>query len=205
PGGEMHIVIGTLALNLQLINETVFVAIIISAIISTLTLGPALSFMIRRIVPQRTVQIPSQAAIEIPTRPKFEVLQFLSEHAAQLFGVNPDTVYDLAKNREDGMSTALENGIAIPHARIPDIQGYTVVFGRSQAGIDWNSPDGLPAKLIFLIVTPYDEMDSQLQIYRQLVRVLSKKDYRDAITNANTLESAVETLNDGLRLTAIAG
>lgn len=205
PGGEMHIVIGTLALNLQLINETVFVAIIVSAILSTLTLGPMLSFMIKRILPEKTVQIPSQAAIELTSKPKFEVLQNLCGQAARLIGVSPEIVFNLAKSREEGMSTGLEKGIAIPHARVPEMQGSAVIFGRSKSGIDWNSPDGIPAKLIFLIVTPFDEKDSQLQIYRQLVRVLSRKDYREGIVSASTIQGAVDTLNDSLRLAAIAG
>lgn len=205
PGGEMHIVIGTLALELQLINETVYVAIIVSAIVSTLTLGPALSLMLRRIVPLSTLQIPMEAAVELFLQPKYEALKNLSEHAAVISGVNPEQLFALAKNREDGMSTAIENGIAIPHARVGELQKPTVIFGRSLTGIEWNSPDGLTAKLIFLIVTPYDQTDTQLQIYRQLVSVLIKREYREMIIKAPTLKVAVDTLNEGLRLTAIAG
>ena len=75
PGGEMHIVVGTIALDLQLINEMVFVAIIVSAIVSTLTLGPALSLMIKRIVPSKTVQIPSEAVLEITDKSKLEAIK----------------------------------------------------------------------------------------------------------------------------------
>ncbi len=205
PGGEMHIVVGTIALDLQLINETVFVAIIVSAIISTLTLGPALSFVIKRIVPSKTVQIPPEAVLELTDRSKSEALKSLSKSAARILGISSDTIYQSTKNREDGMSTGMEMGIAIPHARFSDLKKSAVIFGRSKAGIDWNTPDGLPAKLIFLIVTPFDQADTQLQIYRQLVSVLFKKEYRETIIEATSIEMATETLNEGLRLTAIAG
>jgi Kef-type K+ transport system membrane component KefB/mannitol/fructose-specific phosphotransferase system IIA component (Ntr-type) len=205
PGGEMHIVIATLALELQLINETVFVAIFVSAIVSTLTLGPILTFIIKRVVPQRTVQIPLEAALDIVPEPKYTVLQNLCGRAAQVINLDPVVIYAYARGREEGMSTGLEKGIAIPHARVPEVKESAVIFGRSQAGIDWDSPDGLPAKLIFLIVTPYDQMDTQLQIYRQIVEVLSKDEYRNSIVNSPSLQSAVMMLNDGLQLTAIAG
>ena len=205
PGGEMHIVVGTIALDLQLINEMVFVAIIVSAIVSTLTLGPALSLMIKRIVPSKTVQIPPEAVLEITDKSKLEAIKSLSESAAKIVGISADAIYQRAKNREEGMSTGMEKCIAIPHARITDLKKSAVIFGRSKKGIEWNTPDGLPAKLIFLIVTPFDQADTQLQIYRQLVSVLLKKEYRETIIATSSIRRATETLNEGLRLTAIAG
>ena len=205
PGGEMHIVVGTIALDLQLINEMVFVAIIVSAIVSTLTLGPALSLMIKRIVPSKTVQIPPEAVLEIADKSKLEAIKSLSESAAKIVGISADAIYQRAKNREEGMSTGMEKCIAIPHARITDLKKSAVIFGRSKKGIEWNTPDGLPAKLIFLIVTPFDQADTQLQIYRQLVSVLLKKEYRETIIATSSIWRATETLNEGLRLTAIAG
>lgn len=205
PGGEMHIVIATLALELHLINEIVFEAIFVSAILSTITLGPILSFILKRVIPQRTVQIPLEAALDISQGPKYDVLQILCNKAAQLTGFDSVKIYEYARGREDSMSTGLENGVAIPHARVPDVHESVVIFGRSQGGIDWNSPDGLPAKLIFFILTPYDQMDTQLQIYRQLAGVLSKDEHRKLIVNSPSLQSAVLQLNDGLRVTAIAG
>ncbi len=204
PGGEMHIVIATLALELQLINETVFVAIFVSAIISTMALGPILSFILMRVVPERTVQISLEASLDIPPEPKYNVLKILCKRAAQITGFDHVKIYEYARNREDSMSTGIENGVAIPHARVPDVKDAVVIFGRSQIGIDWNSPDGLPAKLIFFILTPYDQMDTQLQIYRQIARVLTKDEHRKVIVNSPSLQNAVLQLNDGLRVTAIA-
>lgn len=205
PGGEVHIVIATLALEMHLINQTVFVAIFVSAIISTLTVGPILSYILKRVVPQRTVQIPIEAALEVPIEPKFTVLQILCERAAHITGFDSVKIYEYARGREDSMSTGLENSVAIPHARVPDVKESVVIFGRSQTGIDWNSPDGLPAKLIFFILTPSDQMDTQLQIYRQLSQVLAKDEHRRVIINSPSLRSAVLQLNNGLRVTAIAG
>lgn len=205
PGGEMHIVIGTLALNLNLINDTVFVAIIVSAILSTITLGPMLSFMIRRIIPKQAVQIPSNAAIEIKAIQKYEVLRILSGKASQIIGKDQQLIYDLVKNREEGMSTGLENGVAIPHARIPEMQIPAVLLGFSTQGVDWDSPDGIPAKLIFFILTPLDRNDTQLEIYRQLTNVLSKKENLNAIISAPSLQALVTILNENLRVSAIAG
>jgi mannitol/fructose-specific phosphotransferase system IIA component (Ntr-type) len=64
------------------------------------------------------------------------------------------------------MSTAIEEGIALPHARIPGLNEPIVVFGRSIAGFEWDSPDGKLTKIIFLILTPVEDDNIQLQILR---------------------------------------
>jgi mannitol/fructose-specific phosphotransferase system IIA component (Ntr-type) len=200
PGGEMHIVIGTLALQLQLINQTVFVAIIIAAVVSSITLGPWLTHIIKRIIPKETVQIPRDAAIEIVSNDKYSALKELCHTAVNVGGVNFEEIYAAARNREEGMSTGFERGIAIPHARIINLPKPVVVFGRSSVGIDWDSPDGIPAKLLFLIITSINQPDVQLHIYGQILRVLSREEETFSIMEAPNPGKAVDLLNEHLRI-----
>ena len=203
PGGEMHIVIGALALELSLINETVFVAIIVAAVISSVILGPWLALVIERIAPRETVKVPADAAFEISSVEKFDALREFSQKAAGILHLDPQEIFDIARNREEGMSTGLEKGLAFPHARIPNAPQSLVVFGRSREGIDWNTPDGLPARLIFFIITAPNEMDIQLRIYGQILRVLSIDEDREVLVKAPSIKSAVDILNDRLKVTAI--
>lgn len=200
PGGEMHIVIGTIALQLGLINETVYVAIIIAAIVSSITLGPWVTLIISHMIPKETLQIKLPDTLEITAQEKYTALRQLCEKAAHNGKLDSELVCEAARNREEGMSTGLEHGLAIPHARLPEATEPLVVFGRSEDGIDWNSPDGKPAQLIFFIVTPADETDVQLRIYRQLMRVLARPENRAALVDAPSLKGAVDLLNTQLRL-----
>ena len=203
PGGEMHIVVGTLALELQLVNETVFVAIIVAAVLSSITLGPWLSYIIKRTVPREALQIKREATIELVALEKFDALRELCTRAAQLAKRNPGEVYDAAQLREEGMSTGLEKGIAIPHARLEGISKPVIVFGRSIPGIDWNSADGVPAKIIFFILTDYEDADTQIGIYRQLLSVVSGEQIRNEILNAVSVERGVQMLNHNMKLSYI--
>lgn len=205
PGGEMHIVIATLALELQLISENIFVAIIVAAVLSSITLGPALFIILRRVIPATTVQISPHAAMELTSTEKYDALQELSIKAAHLQHLDPQEVYSVTYEREDGMSTALERGIAIPHARMESVRQPAVILGRSLRGIDWDATDGLPAKLVFFILTPADQSDKQLQIYSQLVGFLSVDKNRLALLETEHIAEAVAILNDRLRLKAITG
>lgn len=203
PGGEMHIVIGTLALELQLINQTVFVAIIIAAVLSSITLGPSLSIIIKRIMPTDTVQIPPAAAVELAATEKYAALRELCRTAATIGTMGYEQICEAARNREEGMSTGLERGIAIPHARLPECAGPLVVFGRSRAGIDWDSPDGVPARLVLLVVTAEERPEQQLRIYSQLVRVLEREENTLELIEAPDPLRAVESLNDHLRVASL--
>jgi hypothetical protein len=70
------------------------------------------------------------------------------------------------------MGTALEEGLAIPHARFERLDRPVVVFGRSEAGIeDWNSPDGKPTHFIFLALTARHS-DVQCKSWRLIVRTM---------------------------------
>ncbi len=75
PGGEMEIVVGTLALELELINETVFVAIVFSALISSVMVGPLVAWTIRRESSSSEATVPSDPAREAasPRPPAGEV------------------------------------------------------------------------------------------------------------------------------------
>ena len=77
----------------------------------------------------------------------------------------------------------MEEGVAVPHARLAALKRPVVIFGRSTAGIEWNSPDGKPARFIFLILTPETD-DVQVQLLAIIARTMSSKSTRDAIMQA---------------------
>jgi PTS system fructose-specific IIC component len=96
--------------------------------------------------------------------------------------------------REELMSTGIEGGIGIPHARSTGVTEPTVVFGRSSTGIDWGAADG-PAQLLFLIAVPEGAGDEHLQILASLSRALMKPEFRDTLLKATDPQVVVDTIN----------
>jgi PTS system fructose-specific IIC component len=96
--------------------------------------------------------------------------------------------------REKLLSTGIEGGIGIPHARSTGIDQPTVVFGRSTKGIDWGAADG-PAHLVFLIAVPEGAGDEHLQILASLSRALMKSDFRDTLLKATDAQVVADTIN----------
>jgi len=95
--------------------------------------------------------------------------------------------------REELLPTGIEGGIGIPHARSTGVAEPTVVFGRSDAGIDWGAADG-PAHLVFLIAVPEGAGDEHLQILASMSRALMKSDFRDTLLKATDPQVVVDTI-----------
>ncbi|MBD3246715.1 MAG: hypothetical protein GF333_06840 [Candidatus Omnitrophica bacterium] len=187
PGGAMEIVVGLLALEYNLITEPVFVAIVCGALLSSVLLGPWFSYSIRR---RKKVSIleyfsPRGVLAAFKSHERNGAIRELSELAAAQEGmVEAEYVYEAVIARENQMGTALEEGIAVPHARLPEFKRPLIVFGRAPDGIDWNSPDGKPAHFIFLILSSQDDYDSQVQILASLAKTMSEKSAREQILQA---------------------
>lgn len=187
PGGEMQIVVGMLALEYRVITETVFVAIIFGAVFTSVVLAPWMKVLLNRrkpgditryfhydgLAPDLQANVRDQAIAELG--------RLAAAHAPN---ISSDTIIELALQREEIQGTALDHGIAIPHARIDGLKEPVVAVGRSRIGIDWNAVDGKATELIFLILTPATGTDDQLRILRALAVAMRNQTNRDALRQA---------------------
>lgn len=182
-GGEMQIVVSMIALHAGLITQTVFVSIIFGTLASSISLGPLIAYALKIRKQISFLEFFSRENIiaEIETKDKDTALKELCLLGAAATNLAQNEVFELVKKREDEMSTGIEEGMAVPHARLKSIDKPVIIFGRSESGIEWNSPDGKPAKLIFLILTPLTNEDSQVQILRNIVRGLRNETSRNQV------------------------
>ena len=187
PGGAMEIVVGLLALEHNLITEPMFVAIVFGAVISSVILGPWFNYSIKKRKEISVLEFFSLSAIiyQLKHNERNKAIEELSELAANRDDMpEAESIYQAVVAREEEMGTGIEEGIAVPHARLADIKAPIVIFGRSTDGIDWNSPDGKSAHFIFLILTPQDDYESQLQILGVVARAFSQSIFRETLLKA---------------------
>jgi len=187
PGGAMEIVIGLLALEYNLITEPLFVAIVCGALISSVIFGPWISYSIRKRKKISVLEYFTSRGVigKFRDNEKNNAIRELGAIAAHQEDMpDAETIAAAVMRREQEMGTAMEEGIAVPHARLPIIKKPLVVFGRSLDGIEWNSPDGKPTRLVFLILTPEDENDTQVQILGAIARTMSEAPTRRMLLEA---------------------
>lgn len=100
-------------------------------------------------------------------------------------------------NREQESSTGIGMNIAVPHGKSNAVLKPRVVFGIKQEGIHWNSVDGTPAKLIFMIAIPAENKGNEhLKILQMLSRKLMDDEFRDRLLQVQTKQEAYELLDE---------
>jgi mannitol/fructose-specific phosphotransferase system IIA component (Ntr-type) len=108
--------------------------------------------------------------------------------------ISQEELFQTVVDREQVASTAMGRGIAIPHGRIeegPAIQG---VMGICREGVEFDSPDGEPVKLIMLIVTPEDKKHLHLKVLASLSSMVRDSAVRSRLIAAISPEDAMEVI-----------
>lgn len=158
---------------------------------------------------QRSTELESLSPIEVLLTPetcevpldagtKPAVLQALVELAGRTWHVwDPAAILKAVKDREDVMSTAFENGVAIPHPRnpLPDALGQSVIaFGRTSSGIPFGAPRRVLTDLFFLVLAR--DAATHLQILARLGRILQREGFVDQLRSAESGTQAYRMLVD---------
>ncbi len=91
-------------------------------------------------------------------------------------------------DREELGSTAIGEGIAIPHGKLPTVSGVIAAFGRSLRGVDFDSLDGRPTHLFFLLVAPEESAGIHLKALARVSRLLKEQSFRARLLASPTRE-----------------
>ncbi len=102
-----------------------------------------------------------------------------------------EIVHGLIK-REELESTGFGNGIAVPHARLDEISSITILIGISREGIQFDSLDGKPVHLIFIILAPKSETKLYIYILAKLIRILEEEKMLEKLIDTDTPRSFIE-------------
>jgi mannitol/fructose-specific phosphotransferase system IIA component (Ntr-type) len=97
-----------------------------------------------------------------------------------------DDVVRRLVEREKVMSTGIGGGIAIPHARTPEVSRTVVAVGLSPEGVPFNSMDGAPVKVVFLIVGPMEASAEHVKVLARIARLVKKSEFLEQAGQAET-------------------
>ncbi len=97
--------------------------------------------------------------------------------------------------REEQSSTALEEGIAIPHAKTEYVKQPALAMGRSTEGIDYESMDGEPSHLFFMIAAPAGADNTHIETLARLTQLLLDDDFRISLEKAETPDEVLDIIN----------
>lgn len=121
-------------------------------------------------------------------RAKREVIEELAGAVAERHRgeIDRDRLVQALEDREKLNSTALGEGVAIPHGKLPGLKRVVAAFGRSRGGVDFSSLDGKPTHLFFLLVAPEDSAGAHLKALARISRLLKDESFRQRLLDAPT-------------------
>ena len=170
--GAMEIVLGLLALEAGIIHQRLFVALVIMAIVTSMMSGPFMKMILQH-TKARRLQDALRSKLfrrQLAATSGREVVHEMTAIMCESTGLDFASVESAVWSREEAMPTGIGNGIALPHARVPGLKEPIVAVGISEAGIDFDGPDGKRANIIFLALTPEELPGAQLEIGAEIAR-----------------------------------
>jgi Kef-type K+ transport system membrane component KefB/mannitol/fructose-specific phosphotransferase system IIA component (Ntr-type) len=174
--GAMGIILALLAREYGVIDDRLFVALVVMALVTSLIAAPAMQWVL-----QRKTKASFRSALSAKTfiprlqdGDRWSVIQQLAAVAEGVAGLPAATIAAAVRQREEIMTTALPGGLAIPHARLANLPKPVVAIGLSPQGVDFDSPDGKLIRLVMMILTPVDMDQTQLELLADIAKTFRR-------------------------------
>lgn len=139
---------------------------------------------------------PDRLVVPLAAREKREAIAELTRHLVARAGGDFGAVLGAIEERESVLTTGIGFGVAIPHARSSAVQELTVVGGVSETAIPFDSIDGEPVRLFFLIVGPEASAGLHVKLLSRIARLVRRENVRQRLVDARTPDEFYRILVD---------
>ena len=134
---------------------------------------------------------------ELSSHNKEGVLEELTEALLNFKGnLDKEALVEVLLERERLGSTGIGDGIAIPHGKIQDLDELILSFGRSTRGIEFDSMDGRPTHLFFLLIAPENSAGIHLRALAKISRLLKSAHFRQRLLEAGSREEIFQVIQE---------
>ena len=98
--------------------------------------------------------------------------------------------------REEKMSTGVGKGFAIPHGKTNSVNDILAAFGKSETPIEYNSLDGEPVHLVFLLIGKENLVAKHIKLLSRISRLMNNEEFRKKLVEADSKESILKIFTD---------
>jgi PTS system nitrogen regulatory IIA component len=135
--------------------------------------------------------------LDVDSQDKPAVLERLARAVAGAeTGVDAERLLQVLVERENLQSTGIGDGVAIPHGKLPGLPRLLAGFARSPRGVDFQSIDGQPTYLFFLLVVPEHSGGMHLKALARISRFFRDAGFRKALMEAETREDVLRAIEE---------
>lgn len=143
---------------------------------------------IEKLLKPSVVKVPLKAA---NAKTAIEALVSLLVEANELSPQSYETVLKDVLYRESRGSTALGNGVAIPHAKTNAVNHLILALGICEQPIEYETPDEVPVRVVFLIITPDEAVSAHIETLVAIARLCGQKEFCEKLAATETVEAAM--------------
>lgn len=137
--------------------------------------------------------------MDIKSAKKEDAIEELADaliNAGDIDKTHRDKLIDALMTREQLGSTAIGQGVAIPHAKTEGVVKLVAAFGLSKKGVNFDSLDGEPAYIFFLLVAPQDSAGPHLKALARISRLLKDKYFRDNLRACAEEKAVIDIITE---------
>ncbi len=140
---------------------------------------------------------PSLVLDDLQAATKTEALREMADRLAMASpSLDRDRIFQVLLEREKVSSTAIGEGVAIPHGKLPGLEGIRALFVRSRKGIDFESLDGAPTHLLFVLLAPENSAGDHLKALARISRLLKDPEFRNRLLRASSSREIYEAIKE---------
>lgn len=137
--------------------------------------------------------VPDQVIVPLRSNDKNGIIRELVDCLEKAGKISdPELVLHDVMEREASFSTGMDHGLAIPHGRSDGVEGMALAAGLVPDGVDFQSLDGLPTRIIFLIATGAENRQPHLQLLASIAKTMRNDEIRNKLLEAQTPEDFVQ-------------
>jgi PTS system nitrogen regulatory IIA component len=145
-------------------------------------------------MPLTDLVLPNAILPALKVNGKKQAIQELAAKAASLTGQNERAIFDILVQREKLGSTAVGDGIAIPHGKLPKLERLFGLFARLERAVDFEALDGQAVDLIFLLLAPESAGADHLKALARVARLLRDPDTANKLRASRDAEALYAVL-----------
>ncbi len=120
----------------------------------------------------------------LKSQDKIGILKELVEPVAHITGIGNEDLMRVLLERERLGTTGIGDGIGIPHGKLKNLETPVLSFGLSRKGVDFESIDGRPTYIFFLLFTPENSKGLHIDLLAQISRILKPEPFKERFLRA---------------------
>ena len=137
---------------------------------------------------------PDTIVVDLQSSDKKGILEELVAPVAAVAGIEAPSLVKVLMEREQLGSTGIGGGIGIPHGKLKDLEELILGFGLSRQGVDFESMDGRPTHIFFLLITPENSTGLHLKLLARISRLLKNEPFKEKLMQARSVEDVIAVI-----------